>query len=77
MKKEKSFEESIAELQDIVGKLESGEISLEDSLDLFERGIGIARVCRDRIVNAERRIEILTQEMGDELSIEESEFDEI
>lgn len=77
MKKEKSFEESIIELEDIVGKLESGDLPLEQSLELFERGVGITRMCRDKLVNAQRRIEILTQDADGEIIVEDSELDEI
>ncbi len=59
---EKTFEQSLAELEDIVGKLESGDLPLEDSLELFEKGIKLSRECRSRLTNAERRIEILMKE---------------
>ena len=59
---EKTFEQSLAELEDIVGKLEGGDLPLEDSLELFEKGIKLSRECRSRLTNAERRIEILMKE---------------
>ncbi len=59
MNKEKSFETSLAELEDIVNKLEAGDLPLESSLELFETGIRLSRECRDRLSKAERRIEIL------------------
>ena len=59
---ERTFEQSLAELEDIVGKLESGDLALEDSLELFEKGIKLSRECRSRLTNAERRIEILMKE---------------
>ena len=59
---EKTFEQSLAELEDIVGKLESGDLPLEESLQLFEKGIKLSRECRSRLTNAERRIEILMKE---------------
>jgi len=59
---EKTFEQSLAELEDIVAKLESGDLPLEDSLELFEKGIKLSRECRSRLTNAERRIEILIKE---------------
>ena len=59
---EKPFETSLAELEEIVNKLESGDLPLESSLELFEAGIKLSRECRERLTNAERRIEILVKE---------------
>ena len=56
---EKSFETSLAELEQIVTRLEDGDLPLETSLELFEQGIKLSRECRDRLTKAERRIEIL------------------
>ncbi len=68
---EKSFETSLAELEKIVGKLESGDLPLEQSLELFEKGIKLSRECRDRLANAERRIEILMKDSNGNLTVEE------
>ena len=68
---EKSFETSLAELEKIVGKLESGDLPLEQSLELFEKGIKLSRECRDRLANAERRIEILMKDSNGGLAAEE------
>lgn len=54
------FEKSIAELQDIVAQLEKGELSLENSLKQFEKGISIARKCQEILHDAEQKIEILS-----------------
>ena len=70
---EKPFETSLAELEDIVGKLESGDLPLEASLELFERGIKLSRECRERLTAAERRIEILVRDASGELAVEEIE----
>ena len=59
---EKSFEVSLGELEKIVGKLEGGDLPLEESLELFEKGIKLSRECRERLANAERRIEILIKD---------------
>src|SRR5436190_15879009 len=72
---EKSFETSLAELEDIVGKLEDGDLPLEESLGLFEKGIKLARECRERLSNAERRIEVLMKEADGSLSTREFEPD--
>ena len=68
---EKSFETSLAELEQIVGKLESGDLPLEESLELFEKGIKLSRECRTRLTNAERRIEILIRDANGEIGVEE------
>jgi exodeoxyribonuclease VII small subunit len=57
----KDFEAAIAELETIVKKLEEGELTLEESLGLYERGVQLSRFCHARLEEAERRIEILTE----------------
>ena len=56
----KDFEGAIAELEGIVKKLEEGDLPLEQSLALYERGVQLSRFCHARLAEAERRIEILT-----------------
>ena len=60
----KDFEAAIAELESIVKKLEEGDMPLEQSLALYERGVQWSRFCHARLEAAERRIEILG-ERGD------------
>ena len=55
-----NFESSINELESIVKQLEEGNLTLEKSLELFERGIKLSRFCHTRLEAAEQRIEILT-----------------
>lgn len=57
----KDFESAIAELETIVKTLEEGDLALEKSLELFERGVQLSRFCHARLEEAERRIEILTE----------------
>jgi exodeoxyribonuclease VII small subunit len=57
----KDFESAIGELETIVKTLEAGDLSLEQSLQLFERGVQLSRFCHTRLEDAERRIEILGQ----------------
>lgn len=59
---ERSFETALAELEQIVGQLEAGDLPLEESLAMFENGIKLSRECRERLTNAERRIEILMKD---------------
>ncbi|HRD69266.1 MAG: exodeoxyribonuclease VII small subunit [Legionella sp.] len=54
------FEQSVAELEAIVRQLEKGELTLEESLKQFEKGIGLARTCQDVLNQAEQKIETLT-----------------
>lgn len=55
-----TFEQALAELEDVVAALERGEMSLEESLAAFERGIGLTRVCQQALDVAEQRVRILT-----------------
>ena len=56
----KDFETAIAELEKIVKQLEEGDLPLEKSLALFERGVELSRYCHDQLGAAQRRIELLT-----------------
>lgn len=56
----KDFESAIAELEKIVKQLEEGDLPLERSLALFERGVELSRYCHEQLGAAERRIELLT-----------------
>ncbi|WP_133137869.1 exodeoxyribonuclease VII small subunit [Legionella rowbothamii] len=60
MSKDIHFEQSIGELEEIVRQLEKGELTLEDSLKQFEKGISLARRCQDVLQQAEQKIEMLT-----------------
>jgi exodeoxyribonuclease VII small subunit len=57
----KDFEAALAELDALVKKLEDGDLSLEQSLALYERGVQLSRFCHAQLEAAERRIEILTE----------------
>lgn len=57
----KDFEAAIAELDGIVKKLEEGDLALEQSLELYERGVQLSRFCHSRLEEAERRIEIVNE----------------
>lgn len=59
-----SFETSLGELEKIVAELEGGDLPLERSLELFERGIALSESCRKQIEQAETRIEVLTRKEG-------------
>ena len=57
----KDFESAIAELEKIVKQLEDGDLPLDASLGLFERGVTLSRYCHDQLSTAQRRIEQLTE----------------
>lgn len=57
----KDFEAAIAELESIVKKLEEGDLALEQSLALYERGVQLSRFCHARLEEAEKRIELLNE----------------
>jgi exodeoxyribonuclease VII small subunit len=57
----KDFEAAIAELEDIVRKLETGDLSLELSLQHYERGVTLSRYCHACLEDVERRIEVLNE----------------
>jgi len=57
-----SFEQAIKELTGIVGKIEQGEIPLQDSLSQYEKGMALIKHCREILQKAEKRIEKITKE---------------
>ena len=62
MNSKNTFEASLSALEKIVRKLEEGELTLEESLKLFEDGVRLSRECQERLGQAERRIEILLKD---------------
>jgi exodeoxyribonuclease VII small subunit len=57
-----SFEAALGRLEQIVVALEKGDLSLEESLKLYEEGISRARLCQERLEAAEAKIEVLSQD---------------
>ena len=62
---EMSFEESLIELEGIADKLEEGQLSLDESLLLFEKGIKLVRECNTKLKDARQNVEELILENGD------------
>ena len=56
------FESALKELESLVSKMESGELSLDDSLKAFERGIELTRTCQSTLEAAELKIQMLTKD---------------
>jgi len=57
-----AFEDALKQLEEIVQKLEKGELALEESLALYERGITLARLCHAKLEEAEGKIEMLMKD---------------
>ena len=68
---EKTFEASMQRLQQIVERLEGGELSLEESLKLYEEGVGLVQLCSKRLEHAQGRIETLMRGPSGDLKIQE------
>ncbi|QQS41137.1 MAG: exodeoxyribonuclease VII small subunit [Acidobacteriota bacterium] len=75
MSKNGSFEESLEALEEIVTKLEEGDLPLEKSLELFEEGVKLSRRCQEKLAAAERRIEMLVKDAEGNPALEAFEED--
>lgn len=72
MKKEAAdFEKAIEELEGIVSRLERGELTLDESIDFFQRGVELSKYCSKRLDEAERRITLLIEGENGELGEKE------
>jgi exodeoxyribonuclease VII small subunit len=58
----KSFEDALKELENIVTRMEDGDLPLEDALRLFEQGVRLSRQCHEKLEEAQRKVEILLKE---------------
>jgi exodeoxyribonuclease VII small subunit len=65
-----SFEESLKKLETIVDQLEKGDLPLEDSLRLFEEGVGLSAVCKQELDAAEGKVQILIKQRDGSLKPE-------
>ncbi|TVP89059.1 MAG: exodeoxyribonuclease VII small subunit [Pseudomonadaceae bacterium] len=63
------FEQSLAELQALVERLESGELSLEDSLGAFEQGVKLTRDCQQALTQAEQKVQLLLSQNGETTTV--------
>ncbi len=64
MEQEIKFEKALTDLEKIVESLESGDLSLEDALKKYEEGVHLARLCTQKLAQAENKIEMLTQSLS-------------
>lgn len=65
-----SFEESLKKLETIVEKLEQGDLPLEESLKLFEEGVGLSAICKKELDDAEGKVQILIKQRDGSLKAE-------
>ena len=61
---ELTFEEAMAELEKVVGQLERGDVALESSIALYERGAALKKVCEDKLRAAEEKVELIRAQEG-------------
>jgi exodeoxyribonuclease VII small subunit len=72
--KELSFENALSELEGVVEKMEEGNLKLNESLALFEKGVKLAKFLREELDKAEKKIEILVKDEKGEVSPEPFEL---
>jgi exodeoxyribonuclease VII small subunit len=65
-----NFEESLKKLESIVEKLEKGDLPLEDSLKLFEEGVGLSAACKKELDEAEGKVQLLVKQRDGSLKAE-------
>jgi exodeoxyribonuclease VII small subunit len=64
------FEAALAKLEEIVGTLESGDLELDRALELFSEGTAMAKICRTKLSEAEKKIEKLVKERDGDVGVE-------
>ncbi len=70
-----TFESALKRLEEIVDSLEKGEVSLEDAIGLFEEGIKTAKVCKEKLENAEKKIKKLIKNSDGTFSLADFQFE--
>ena len=70
-KKEFDFEQAFAQLEEIVNKLESGQETLEKSLELFEEGMKLTEICRNKLDSADQKIKELVKKSDNAFELED------
>jgi exodeoxyribonuclease VII small subunit len=66
--KKKSFEEAIKELEEVVSKLERGELPLDESIDYFQKGIELSKYCNTKLDEVEKKISIVIEDESGEVT---------
>nr|WP_313469329.1 exodeoxyribonuclease VII small subunit [Carnobacterium sp.] len=67
------FEEAMQQLEEIVTKLERGDVPLEEALDQFQKGVALSKVCKETLQNAEKTLTKIVDENGEETIFENAE----
>lgn len=67
------FEEAMQQLEEIVTKLERGDVPLEEALDQFQKGVALSKVCKETLQNAEKTLTKIVDENGAETIFENAE----
>jgi exodeoxyribonuclease VII small subunit len=70
----KPFEVALEELEGVVEELESGDLSLEDSLAAFEKGVGLVKYCNQKLTEVEKKIELLINDKEGKLKLKTLEI---
>ena len=65
----KKFEVALEDLEQVVEQLESGELSLEDSLAAFEKGVGLVKYCNQKLNEVEKKVELLVRDKEGKLQL--------
>jgi exodeoxyribonuclease VII small subunit len=66
---EKKFETALEELESVVEQLETGELSLEESLQAFETGVGLVKYCSQKLDEVEKKVEVLVKDKEGKLQL--------
>ena len=74
--KEPGFEASLAELEELVARMEAGDLPLDEALHSFERGVQLTRECQTALQAAQQRVQILTQR-GSDAAVEDFVVDSV
>jgi exodeoxyribonuclease VII small subunit len=59
---QKNFETALEDLEQVVEQLETGELPLEDSLSAFEKGVGLVKLCQQKLDEVEKKVELLVKD---------------
>ncbi len=66
---DKNFETALEDLEQVVEQLESGDLALEDSLAAFEKGVGLAKYCNQKLNDVEKKVELLIKDKDGKLQL--------
>lgn len=74
-KKSKTFEEAMAELEEIVEKLEKGELPIDESIEYFQKGVELSRYCSKKLDEVEKKITLLIEKENGDIKEEIFEYE--